>query len=64
MTNMSSYVLGFHDLDRTKFALDGGKGANLGELSAAYLNPSLPEHIYYSLVCLEFRFFISSCTDQ
>src|SRR5215813_12899074 len=30
---MSSYVLGFHDLDRTKFALAGGKGANLGELS-------------------------------
>lgn len=33
MANMSSYVLGFHDLDRTKFALAGGKGANLGELS-------------------------------
>src|SRR5689334_1633764 len=33
MTNMNSYVLGFHDLDRTKFALAGGKGANLGELS-------------------------------
>src|SRR6185369_29908 len=30
---MSSYVLGFHDLDRTKLALTGGKGANLGELS-------------------------------
>jgi len=30
---MSSYVLGFHDLDRTSFALAGGKGANLGELS-------------------------------
>jgi len=30
---MSSYVLDFHDLDRTKFALAGGKGANLGELS-------------------------------
>ena len=33
MTNMNSYVLGFHDLDRTKFALAGGKSANLGELS-------------------------------
>jgi pyruvate,water dikinase len=33
MTNMNSYVLGLHDLDRTKFALAGGKGANLGELS-------------------------------
>jgi rifampicin phosphotransferase len=33
MTNMNSYVLGFHDLDRTKFALAGGKGASLGELS-------------------------------
>jgi pyruvate,water dikinase len=30
---MNSYVLGLHDLDRTKFALAGGKGANLGELS-------------------------------
>ena len=30
---MNSYVLGFHDLDRTKFAFAGGKGANLGELS-------------------------------
>src|SRR5215813_5387476 len=33
MTNTSSYVLGFHDLDRAKFALAGGKGASLGELS-------------------------------
>src|SRR5690242_12736470 len=33
MTNMNSCALGFHDLDRTKFALAGGKGANLGELS-------------------------------
>jgi pyruvate,water dikinase len=33
MTNMNSYVLGLHDLDRTKLALAGGKGANLGELS-------------------------------
>jgi pyruvate,water dikinase len=30
---MNSYVLGLHDLDRTKFALAGGKGANLAELS-------------------------------
>lgn len=30
---MSSYVLGFYALDRTKIALAGGKGANLGELS-------------------------------
>ncbi len=30
---MSSYVLGFQDIDRTKLKLVGGKGANLGELS-------------------------------
>ena len=28
-----SYVLGFHDLNKTKFALAGGKGAKVGELS-------------------------------
>ena len=30
---MSSYVLGFNEIDKTKLALVGGKGANLGELS-------------------------------
>lgn len=30
---MNSYVLGFKDIDKTKFMLVGGKGANLGELS-------------------------------
>ena len=30
---MSSCVLGFQDIDRSKIALVGGKGANLGELS-------------------------------
>jgi len=30
---MSSYVLGFHEIDKTKLALVGGKGANLGELA-------------------------------
>ena len=30
---MHPYVLGFSDLDMTKLALAGGKGANLGELS-------------------------------
>ena len=30
---MNSYVLGFQEIDRTKLALVGGKGANLGELS-------------------------------
>ena len=30
---MSSYVLGFQDLDKTKRMVVGGKGANLGELS-------------------------------
>ena len=30
---MSSYVLGFKDIDKTKLAIVGGKGANLGELS-------------------------------
>lgn len=30
---MSSYVLGFKDIDKTKIMAVGGKGANLGELS-------------------------------
>ncbi|MEG4446237.1 phosphoenolpyruvate synthase [Microcoleus sp. AT9_B5] len=30
---MSSYVLGFQDIDKTKILVVGGKGANLGELS-------------------------------
>jgi pyruvate,water dikinase len=30
---MSSYVLGFQDIDKTKIGIVGGKGANLGELS-------------------------------
>ena len=30
---MSSYTLGFQDIDRTKLPVIGGKGANLGELS-------------------------------
>ena len=30
---MSSYVLGFEDLDKTKIMVVGGKGANLGEIS-------------------------------
>ena len=30
---MSSYVLGFREIDKTKLAIVGGKGANLGELS-------------------------------
>ncbi|MEZ4767788.1 MAG: rifamycin-inactivating phosphotransferase [Caldilineales bacterium] len=30
---MPSYVLGFQEIDRTKLAVVGGKGANLGELS-------------------------------
>jgi rifampicin phosphotransferase len=30
---MSSYVLGFQDIDKTKLMVVGGKGANLGELS-------------------------------
>jgi pyruvate,water dikinase len=29
---MSDYLLGFRDIDKTKLALAGGKGANLGEL--------------------------------
>jgi pyruvate,water dikinase len=31
--HMSSYVLGFQDIDTTKLMVVGGKGANLGELS-------------------------------
>ena len=30
---MSSYVLGFQDIDKTKIMVVGGKGANLGKLS-------------------------------
>src|SRR5882757_4418358 len=30
---MNSYVLSFQEIDRTKFMVAGGKGANLGELS-------------------------------
>ncbi|MGI5840025.1 MAG: phosphoenolpyruvate synthase [bacterium] len=30
---MSSYALGFQDIDKTKLMVAGGKGANLGELS-------------------------------
>src|SRR5580700_2790787 len=30
---MSSYVLGFQDIDKTQIMLVGGKGANLGEIS-------------------------------
>jgi phosphoenolpyruvate synthase/pyruvate phosphate dikinase len=30
---MSSYVLGFQDIDKTKIMFVGGKGANLAELS-------------------------------
>jgi rifampicin phosphotransferase len=30
---MSSYVLGFEDIDKTKIMAVGGKGANLGEIS-------------------------------
>jgi phosphoenolpyruvate synthase/pyruvate phosphate dikinase len=30
---MRAYILGFRQIDKTKFAMVGGKGANLGELS-------------------------------
>jgi phosphoenolpyruvate synthase/pyruvate phosphate dikinase len=30
---MSSYVLGFQEIDKTEFMGVGGKGANLGELA-------------------------------
>src|SRR5215472_11144327 len=30
---MSSYVLGFQDIDKTNIMVVGGKGANLGEIS-------------------------------
>ena len=32
MKNMRSYILGFQQIDKTKVAMVGGKGANLGEL--------------------------------
>lgn len=33
MKNRNSHLLGFQDIDKTKFPIVGGKGANLGELS-------------------------------
>ena len=30
---MGNYILGFQEIDRTRVAVVGGKGANLGELS-------------------------------
>src|SRR5438552_4353855 len=33
MKNVSAYILGFQEIDKTKFAMVGGKGANLGELT-------------------------------
>ena len=30
---MNSCILGFQEIDKTKLAMVGGKGANLGELS-------------------------------
>ncbi|MFZ5965710.1 MAG: phosphoenolpyruvate synthase [Bacillota bacterium] len=30
---MNSYILGFHEIDKTKLMIVGGKGSNLGELS-------------------------------
>src|SRR2546421_210797 len=33
MKNRSAYILGFQEIDKTKLAMVGGKGANLGELS-------------------------------
>jgi pyruvate,water dikinase len=33
MKNMSAYILGFQEIDKTKLTMVGGKGANLGELS-------------------------------
>ena len=30
---MSTYILSFQEIDRTRFSVAGGKGANLGELS-------------------------------
>jgi phosphoenolpyruvate synthase/pyruvate phosphate dikinase len=33
MKNKNNYLLDFHEIDKTKLALVGGKGANLGELS-------------------------------
>ncbi|HKO79067.1 MAG TPA: phosphoenolpyruvate synthase [Chitinophagaceae bacterium] len=32
MNNKSAYILGFREIDKTKLAMVGGKGANLGEL--------------------------------
>jgi hypothetical protein len=42
---MSSYVLGFQDIDKTKIMVVGGKGANLGEISKAAVRtpPFLPK---------------------
>jgi len=34
----NSYAVDFSEIDKTKLALVGGKGANLGELSAVIAN--------------------------
>ena len=33
INSMTSFVLGFKDVDKTKLQVVGGKGANLGELT-------------------------------
>jgi phosphoenolpyruvate synthase/pyruvate phosphate dikinase len=33
MKNISAYIVGFQEIDKTKLAIVGGKGANLGELA-------------------------------
>jgi phosphoenolpyruvate synthase/pyruvate phosphate dikinase len=33
MKNKRDYLLGFQEIDKTKLAVVGGKGANLGELT-------------------------------
>jgi phosphoenolpyruvate synthase/pyruvate phosphate dikinase len=35
MKNMSAYILSFQEINKTKLAMVGGKGANLGELSGS-----------------------------
>jgi phosphoenolpyruvate synthase/pyruvate phosphate dikinase len=39
---MNTYVLSFQEIDRTKFVVAGGKGANLGELSRITREFGLP----------------------
>ncbi len=41
---MSSYVLGFQDIDKTRIMVVGGKSANLGEISRLCCQRNFPRN--------------------